>query len=195
MTKEQQAGDGTVSRHMVTEAMLTAHFVDAALKAGMDRDAINAALKRIADESVVSEFWVSDENGQIAFTNVTGADFAFPTDPSADSQAAPFAALLTGDETVVVQDAAPRVLDGAVFKYVGVAGVDQTRIVQVFSRRLPSRDDNPSSTSSQRMAAPGSLRSSESAIRRRFRLSAARSIRPFVGSSPWAPPDSASQRS
>ena len=131
MTKGQVAGDDPVSRHLVAEAMLTAHFVDAALKAGMDRDAINAVLKRIADETVVSEFWVSDENGEIAFSNVEGADFAFPTDPGAASHAAPFAALLTGDQTVVVQGAGERILDGAVFQYVGVAGVDQPRIVQV----------------------------------------------------------------
>ena len=130
MTNGQSARDA-VARHMVAEATLAAHFVDAAVKAGMDRDAINAVLRRIADETVISEFWVSDENGEIAFSNIEGADFAFPTDPGADSQAAPFAALLTGDETVVVQGAAPRVLDGAVFRYVGVAGVDRTRIVQV----------------------------------------------------------------
>ena len=131
MGTQQPAADDAVSKHMVAEATLAAHFVDAAVKAGMDRDAINAVLKRIADETVISEFWVSDENGEIAFTNVGGVNFAFPTDPSADSQAAPFAALLTGDQTVVVQSAAPRILDGANFKYVGVAGVDQTRIVQV----------------------------------------------------------------
>ena len=131
MTQGQQAGEDTVSRHMVAEAMLAAHFVDAAVKAGTDRDAINAVLSRIAEETVISEFWISDENGEIAFTNVEGANFAFPTDPAADSQAAPFAALLNGERTVVVQEPGPRVLDGAVFHYVGVAGVDQTRIVQV----------------------------------------------------------------
>ncbi len=131
MGNRQAGADDAVSRHMVAEATLAAHFVDAALKAGMDRDAINAVLRRIADETVISEFWVSDENGEIAFTNVEGVEFTFPTNPASDSQAAPFAALLTGDETVVVQGAAPRVLDGATFQYVGVAGVDQTRIVQV----------------------------------------------------------------
>ncbi len=131
MGNRQAGADDAVSRHMVAEATLAAHFVDAALRAGMDRDAINAVLRRIADETVISEFWVSDENGEIAFTNVEGVDFTFPIDPASDSQAAPFAALLTGDETVVVQGAAPRVLDGATFQYVGVAGVDQTRIVQV----------------------------------------------------------------
>ena len=108
MGTHQPAADDAVSKHMVAEATLAAHFVDAALKAGMDRDAINAVLRRIADETVISEFWVSDENGEIAFTNIDGVDFTFPTDPAADSQAAPFAALLTGDQTVVVQDAAPR---------------------------------------------------------------------------------------
>ncbi|MXW69838.1 MAG: hypothetical protein F4Z74_00085 [Acidobacteria bacterium] len=131
MGTHQPAADDAVSKHMVAEATLAAHFVDAALRAGMDRDAINGALRRIANETVISEFWISDENGEIAFSNIEGVNFAFPTDPSADSQAAPFAALLTGDETVVVQGAAPRVLDGAVFQYVGVAGVDQPRIVQV----------------------------------------------------------------
>lgn len=70
MTKGQQAGDDTVSRPMVAVAMLTAQFVDAALKAGMDRGAINAVLKRIAGETVITEFWVSDENGEIAFINI-----------------------------------------------------------------------------------------------------------------------------
>ena len=87
---EGQSAQDAVARHMVAEATLAAHFVDAAVKAGMDRDAINAVLSRIADETVISEFWVSDENGEIAFTNVEGADFAFPTDPGADSQAARF---------------------------------------------------------------------------------------------------------
>lgn len=49
---------------------------------------------------------------------------------SADSQAAPFATLLTGDQAVVVQRAALPVLDGATFKYMGVMCVDQRRIVQ-----------------------------------------------------------------
>ena len=120
-----------ISEHMVAQAMLAAHFIDAALKAGMDADQINAMLADIADNSVISEFWISDENGRIAFTNIPGTEFAFPTDPHAGTQAAPFAVLLQGEVSSVVQDAQPRELDAAVFKYVGVAGVDQPRIVQV----------------------------------------------------------------
>ena len=120
-----------ISEHMVAQAMLAAHFIDAALQAGMDADQINAVLADIADNSVITEFWISDETGRIAFTNLPGTEFAFPTDPEAGTQAAPFAALLTGDEKVVIQDAQPRELDAAIFKYVGVAGIDQPRIVQV----------------------------------------------------------------
>ena len=123
--------DDMISEHMVAQAMLTAYFIDAARKAGMDTAEINAVLAEIAEHSLISEFWISDETGQIAFSNIQGADFAFPTDPEAGSQAAPFAVLLGGMESVVVQDAQPRELDAALFKYVGVAGIDQPRIVQI----------------------------------------------------------------
>ena len=100
---EEKLTDKWVSRHMVAQAMLTAHFIDAALKAGMSTEEINAVLARVADETVISEFWITDEAGRIAYTNLPGTAFVFPTDPQAGTQAAPFATLLSGDETVVVQ--------------------------------------------------------------------------------------------
>ena len=128
---EEKSTDAIVSDHMVAEAMLTAHFIDAALKAGMSTDDINAVLAKVAEQTVISEFWISDETGRIAFTNFPDMAFTFPTDPEAGTQAAPFATLLSGAESVVVQGTQPRDLDAAPFKYVGVAGVDQSRIVQV----------------------------------------------------------------
>lgn len=119
------------SKHMVAEAKLTAHFIDAAIKAGMSAEAINSVLADVAQHSVITEFWVSDEHGQIAFTNIPGTSFSFPADPNSGTQAAPFAALLHGGESVVIQALEKRELDGAPFKYVGVAGVDKARIVQV----------------------------------------------------------------
>ena len=127
----EKSADSMASGHMVAQALLTAHFIDAALKAGMSKEDINAVLAKIANETVISEFWISDEAGRIVFTNVPGTEFVFPTNPETDTQAAPFAALLSGDETVVVQGILPRELDAEPFKYVGVAGVDQARIVQV----------------------------------------------------------------
>ena len=88
-------------------------------------------LADVAERSAVTEFWISDERGRVVFTNVKGIEFAFPTDPGAGTQAAPFAALLDGSERAVVQQARPREYDARVFKYVGVAGVDRPRIVQV----------------------------------------------------------------
>ena len=128
---DEKSTDATASGHMVAQAMLTAHFIDAAVKAGMSADEINAVLAKVADETIISEFWISDEAGRIVYTNHPGTGFVFPTDPEAGSQAAPFAALLSGGATVVVQGVLPRQLDAAPFKYVGVAGVDQARIVQI----------------------------------------------------------------
>ncbi len=123
--------ENIVSKHMVAQAILTAHYIDAALKAGVETAEINTVLASVAEQSVISEFWVSDEQGNIEFTNIVGTSFKFPTDPESDSQAAPFAALLNGVETIVIQNTQPRELEGALFKYVGVAGVDKQRIVQV----------------------------------------------------------------
>ena len=131
-SEDSEAREAVASDHMIAEAMLTAHFVAAALKAGMTTDEINDVLAQIAERTVIAEFWVSDETGGIAFTNLPGTDFVFPTDPNAGTQAAEFAALLTDDGPIaVVQGVMPRKLDSREFKYVGVPGVDQKRIVQV----------------------------------------------------------------
>lgn len=119
------------SEHMAAQATLAAHYIDAALKAGMSADQINAVLVQIAEDTVIGEFWISDENGTVVFTSRPGTDFQFPTDLGAGTQAAPFAALLQGTEQVVTQNTLPRELDQQPFKYVAAAGVDQRRIVQV----------------------------------------------------------------
>ena len=116
---------------MVAEAKLTAHYIAAALEAGKSPDEINSTLKDIADTSVITEFWVSDETGRVQFTSMPGLDFAFPTDPDAGTQSAPFADLLLGNQQVVTQSMQPREVDGKPFQYVGVVGIDQSRIVQV----------------------------------------------------------------
>ena len=126
-----RAMDDAVSKHMIAEATLTAHLIAAALKAGMSQKEINAVLAKVAKNSAISEFWISDEKGRVEFTNVPGMNFKFPADVNAKSQAAPFAALLSGAKKVVVQGFQPREFDGKSFKYVGVAGVDKPRIVQV----------------------------------------------------------------
>ena len=128
---EKSSLEDVHSGHMLAEAMLTAHFVAAALKAGMGREEIDAVLTDIAERSAITEFHVTDGKGRRVFTNVKGVDFTFPTDPDAGTQAAPFAQLLDGTKSAVVQKFRPREYDQKVFKYVGVSGVDRSRIVQV----------------------------------------------------------------
>ena len=119
-----------VARHMVAEALLASHLVASAEKAGMKKGDIDAMLKDVVEKSAVQEFWITDASGRVAFTN-TGIDFTFSPDPAKQPQASAFWPLLSGDKKVVVQDSRKREIDDRVFKYVGVAGVDKPRIVQV----------------------------------------------------------------
>ena len=127
--KDAQIED-IVARHMVGEALLTAHFVAAAERSGMSADEINAVLRDVAEKSAIDEFWITDAAGHAYLTN-TDVDFSFSGDATAEPQASVFWPLLEGRTEVVVQKARVREIDNRMFKYVAVAGIDQPRIVQV----------------------------------------------------------------
>ena len=120
-----------LSEHKIAEATLTAHYIAAAVAAGKTTEEINATLRQIASETIIDEFWVSDANGVAVFTSVPGGEFSYGMDPDADRQAAPFVDLILGNRKTLAQEPQPRDSDGAVFQYVGAAGVDSPRIVQV----------------------------------------------------------------
>src|SRR6516165_3257376 len=122
--------EDTIARHMIGEAMLAAQFLAAAEKNGMTVDAINAVLKDIAGKSAVQEFWITDSSGHAYLTN-PGIDFTFSSDAKKQPQASAFWPLIAGAKTVIIQNARKREIDNKIFKYVGVAGVDKPRIVQV----------------------------------------------------------------
>lgn len=115
---------------MVAAATAAAHYLDAALNAGTTKDEIERTLSGVVHQHGLSEFWITDEDGNIVFGSER-TDFVFPSDPGAGTQAAIFTALLCGCETTVIQEPQPREEDGALFQYVGVGGVDQPRIVQI----------------------------------------------------------------
>jgi hypothetical protein len=119
-----------LAQHMVGEALLAAHLVAIAEKAGMSPQEINAILKDVADHSAIDEFWITDESGRAYLTN-QDFEFAFSADPEKQPQASAFWPLLAGETDVVIQKAQKREVDDRVFKYVGVAGIDRPRIVQV----------------------------------------------------------------
>jgi hypothetical protein len=131
-TKVAQASecDEVIGRHMAGQAMLAAQFVASAEKGGMTADQINAVLKNIAGNSAIEEFWITNGSGHAYLTN-TGVDFTFSRDPAKQPQASAFWALIDGSKKIVIQQARKREIDDKVFKYVGVAGVDKPRIVQV----------------------------------------------------------------
>jgi hypothetical protein len=119
-----------IARHMVGQALLAAHFVALAEKTGMKPSEINAILKSIAEKSALQEFWITDSSGRAYLTN-TGVDFTFSPDSAKQPQASAFWPLISGGKQIVIQDARKREIDDRVFKYVGVAGIDKPRIVQV----------------------------------------------------------------
>ncbi|MGE3799897.1 MAG: hypothetical protein AB7H80_02640 [Candidatus Kapaibacterium sp.] len=128
--KAQAKIEEIVGQHMVSEALLTAHFVAAAERAGMSSDSINAILRNVAEQSAIDEFWITDSLGH-AYLTSTGVNFTFSPDPTVQPQASAFWPLLDGKELVVIQKAEVREIDSTTFKYVGVAGVDKPRIVQI----------------------------------------------------------------
>lgn len=116
---------------MVVEARIAAHLVAVAeQEAGLSPAEINARLKDITDHTVLEEFWITDERGH-AYLRTSEQAFTFSPNPDEQPQAHIFYPLLTQENGVVIQEARQREIDTRVFKYVGVSGVDQPRIVQV----------------------------------------------------------------
>ncbi|MBW4520489.1 MAG: response regulator [Scytolyngbya sp. HA4215-MV1] len=120
-----------LSDQMVAQATLAAHLVAIAEQAGLKPKEINAHLKAVTDHTVLNEFWITDEKGHAYLRVIPEIDFTFSPDPKKQPQAYIFWDLISGKQKTVVQEARRREVDTQVFKYVGVAGVDRPRIVQV----------------------------------------------------------------
>ena len=119
-----------IGQQMIAQALLTAHFVDAAERAGLSRDDIIARMRDVVAGSTIDEFWVSDKEGRVYLRNLD-VEFTFSPDPKVQPQASAFWGLLTGEKSSVVQKARRREIDNRHFKYTGVGGIDGPRIVQV----------------------------------------------------------------
>jgi sigma-B regulation protein RsbU (phosphoserine phosphatase) len=122
--------ENAIGEQMVVEATLAAHLVAVGEAARIGPKEINRRLKQIADDTVLDEIWITDERGH-AYLRNSEIDFTFSPDPRQQPQAHVFWPLLTGQARRVLQEARQREVDTEVFKYVGVAGVDKPRIVQV----------------------------------------------------------------
>ena len=131
--------DSTLDGQMTAQARLVAHMVAAAEAAGLAPPEVIALLDSIVDETVLDEFWITDEAAFSYLTNVRDENgelvpFSFDPDPAVQPQASKFYVLLAaplGGDDFITQPAQVREIDQQVYKYVGVGGVDKPRIVQV----------------------------------------------------------------
>ncbi len=130
--------DATLDGQMLAQARIAAHLVAAAEAAGYDAPRTIRILDSIIGETVLDEFWITDESAFSYLTNVRDdrgelVPFQFNPDPAVQPQASLFYVLLDGidDDDVITQPAQVREIDNEVYKYVGVGGVDKPRIVQV----------------------------------------------------------------
>ena len=127
--------DAMIDSQMTAQARITAHLVAAAEAAGHDAARLIETLDDVAANTVVDEFWITDEQGVAYVTTVrddSGALVPFRFDP--DPAVQPFHVLLASSvdsDDVVTQEAQVREIDHGVYKYAGVSGVDRQRIVQV----------------------------------------------------------------
>jgi phosphoserine phosphatase RsbU/P len=123
--------EDAVGEQMVVEATILAHLVAIAEEQGLGADEINAHLRAITQRSVLDEIWITDERGHAYLRTDAQVDFTFSPDPILQPQAHVFWPLLTGAASRVVQETRTREVDASAFKYAGVGGVDEPRIVQV----------------------------------------------------------------
>src|SRR5665811_283555 len=119
-----------IGEQMIVEATITAYLVSVAEAADLTPAEITVMLQDITSRTALDEFWITDENGHAYLRTEQDIDFTFSPDAKEQPQASIWP-LLTGEESVVVQQAQTREVDEGVFKYVGVAGIDQPRIVQL----------------------------------------------------------------
>ena len=129
--------DATLDPQMIAQARIAAHLTAAAEAAEWNAPRIIRVLEGIVAETVLDEFWITDETAYSYLTNVRDergdlVPFQFSADPAVQPQASKFYVLLLGDDgDVITQPAQVREIDNQVYKYVGVGGVDKDRIVQV----------------------------------------------------------------
>ncbi|OLN22211.1 hypothetical protein BTO30_10710 [Domibacillus antri] len=118
----RETAESILEKEMVGQAAMTALLYD--------KGTTYEELVQLSEKSGLDEFWITDGEGNTVLTNMASSvDFNFGSDP--DGQAYEFMKLISGEETVVTQKAAERSVDGKFYKFVGVTGWDDERIVQV----------------------------------------------------------------
>ena len=130
--------ENAIGDQMMVQARIAAHLVAVAEQrrdAGMTPAEINQHLTEVTrfakeQRNYDYEFWITDESGRV-YIGTVPTTFTFTPD---QPQAGAFLRLLNDNADhadVVVQENRKREIDSSIYKYVGVSGVDRSRIVEV----------------------------------------------------------------
>lgn len=96
----------------------------------VDKGTTHEELKELSKRSGLDEFWITDTTGNTQLTNVAPqVNFHFGSDPK--GQAYEFMDLIHGKQNQITQAAQVRTIDSKVYKFVGVTGWKEPRIIQV----------------------------------------------------------------
>src|SRR6266704_956031 len=79
--------EGAIGEQMIVEATIAAHLVALAESAGGKPERINAHLRAISRDTVLSECWITDEKGHAYLRTMADMDFTFSPDPQKQPQA------------------------------------------------------------------------------------------------------------
>ena len=67
-----------IGEQMVVEATIAAHLVAMGEAAGVGAKEINRRLRQIANDTVLDEFWITDEKGHAYLTNTNSRESGGP---------------------------------------------------------------------------------------------------------------------
>ena len=121
--------EGILGQHMAVQATLVDYFVAAAEEAGWAAAEIDRRLRRIVDSTVIGEIRIVDPGEAPVYTTLPAPLTGGPA--AGLVHAADLVPLWDRSARIVDHPTAPRVPDGAVYKYVTVASAASPRVVQV----------------------------------------------------------------
>ena len=112
--------EGILGQHMAVQATLVDYFAAAAEDAGWTPEEIGSRLRRIVGTTALGEIRIVDRAGTVVHTSEPSPLAC--CEPEGLLYAGALGRLLDGAEPVVDHPTAPRPADGALYKYVTVAG-------------------------------------------------------------------------
>ena len=130
--------EGLLGQQMVVQAALADCLAARAEEAGWDSAEIDARLRRIVSSTPIGEIHVAAAGGDVL--HGTRAASSSPRAAAELPHAQELGPILDGTSRVAEHPTGPRAADGAIWKYVSVAGARAPRFVQV---GLPIADDSP----------------------------------------------------